>query len=76
MPAAATRGIRSLVTLGLILHATCGAAHAEEPVHYPWLEWDYATGDWDGNRRHWSKHGVDVIATYTAQVWGEPRRRP
>ncbi|MBE2179461.1 MAG: carbohydrate porin [Chthoniobacterales bacterium] len=72
MPAAATRGIRCLVTLGLIIHSACSAVHAEEPVHDPWLEWDYATGDWDGNRRHWSKHGVDILATYTAQVWGNP----
>jgi porin len=36
----------------------------------PWLEWDYATGDWWRNRSVFSDSGFDFTATYTAQVWG------
>jgi len=35
-----------------------------------WLQWDYATGDWNNNRPLIAENGVDFIATYTSQVWG------
>lgn len=65
------RGILRIAALGLILHAAQGATRAEE-AHLPWINWNYATGDWDGNRKVWASHGLDFVATYTAQVWGNP----
>jgi porin len=66
--------VRRLVTVLLAVTACPGAwtVRAQDNDTLPWTKWDYATGDWDGNRKVWSDRGVDVVATYTAQVWGNP----
>lgn len=65
---AATR--RVLLVSACLLALVARSAEAQTEERIPWLQWDYATGDWDGNRKVWSGHGVDFLATYTAQVWG------
>lgn len=47
-----------------------GADDTGQTENLPWLEWDYATGDWWRNRSLFSDRGFDFTATYTAQVWG------
>jgi porin len=60
---------RDIVLLS-ILFALVLPRHAEaEQEKIPWLQWDYATGDWNGNRPVWSGHGIEFVGTYTTQVW-------
>lgn len=47
-----------------------GTEDTGQTANDPWLEWDYATGDWWRNRSLLSDRGFDFTATYTAQVWG------
>lgn len=47
-----------------------GTDNTGDTGNLPWLEWDYATGDWWRNRALFSDWGFDFTATYTAQVWG------
>lgn len=57
-----------LVAAALGLAATASAESGENAP--PWMEWNYATGDWGGNRPLIDHRGVELFATYTAQVWG------
>lgn len=43
---------------------------AADTQEFPWLSWDEATGDWAGVRPAISDHGVDLFASYSAEVWG------
>ncbi len=43
---------------------------AADAAEFPWLSWDEATGDWVGVRPAVSDHGVDLFASYSAEVWG------
>lgn len=61
---------RTALAAALLCLGAARSAVAEQDEALPWLQWDYATGDWNGNRKVWSDRGVDVLATYTAQVWG------
>lgn len=54
--------------IALLILACAAAAHAAEPE--PWLRWDHATGDWNNNRPVFEKRGVELLGTYTGQVWG------
>ncbi|MBU3666353.1 MAG: carbohydrate porin [Chthoniobacterales bacterium] len=56
-------------TGALVLCATVSAQVQQAPEK-PWMQWDYATGDWDKNRPLLSDRGVEIFATYTSQVWG------
>lgn len=67
----------SAVVLALLLcAATVAAQRAQgtdntgQTANLPWMEWDYATGDWWRNRSLFSDRGFDFTATYTAQIWG------
>lgn len=59
--------MRTQIT-ALLLLAWGAAVHATEPD--PWLRWDHATGDWNGNRPILEARGVELLGTYTGQVWG------
>lgn len=52
----------------LALGCAMAAAGAAEPE--PWLRWDHATGDWNSNRPVLEGRGVEVLGTWTGQVWG------
>lgn len=64
-----TRQVRAKVfAFLLVLAIACGSGRAEDRL--PWMQWDHATGDWDGNRPVLEARGVELLATYTGQVWG------
>lgn len=47
-----------------------GVDNTGQTMNLPWLQWDDATGDWWRNRPLFSDKGVELTATYNAQVWG------
>jgi len=60
----------ALFAAAVLLFPAQVPAQEAGPGDNSWLQWDYATGDWDRNRPLISESGVDLIATYTSQVWG------
>jgi len=54
----------------LLASLSFDVASAAGSQEFAWLSWDEATGDWAGVRPAFSDHGVDLFASYSAEVWG------
>lgn len=62
--------LNQLCAAGFFSLCTVFSVVAQQEQAKPWMEWDYASGDWDRNRPMLSDRGLEFFSTYTAQVWG------
>lgn len=61
---------RIALAAAIVLGVPLAPARAQDSAPPPWMEWDYATGDWDNNRTLLEDRGIKLLATYTGQIWG------
>jgi len=50
--------------------AFADSSSSEQISNDPWWKWDDATGNWFGARTVLEDRGVEILGSYTAEVWG------